>query len=29
MMDMYETDHYETAYDSYPVNLDLNDPMYL
>ena len=29
MMDMYETDQYETAYDSYPVNLDLNDPMYL
>ncbi|CAH3149405.1 unnamed protein product [Porites lobata] len=29
MMDMYETDQYETPYDSYPVNLDLNDPMYL
>ena len=22
-------DQYETSYDSYPVNLDLSDPMYL
>jgi len=28
-MDMYETDQYETSYDSYPVRMDLNDPMYL
>ena len=28
-MDMYPTDQYETPYDSYPVRLDLNDPMYL
>ena len=29
MMDMYETDQYETSYNSYPVNFDLNEPMYL
>ena len=29
MMDMYETDQYETSYNSYPVNLDLSEPMYL
>lgn len=28
-MDMYKTDQYETPYDSYPVRLDLNDPIYL
>ncbi|KAL9963036.1 hypothetical protein ACROYT_G032199 [Oculina patagonica] len=28
-MDMYPTDQYEAPYDSYPVNKDLNDKMYL
>lgn len=29
MMDMYPTDQYEAPYDSYPVQKDLNDEMYL
>lgn len=28
-MDMYPTDQYEDPYDSFPVNKDLNEKMYL
>ncbi|XP_068707140.1 ZP domain-containing protein-like [Montipora foliosa] len=28
-MDMYKSDQYDAPYDTFPVQLDLNDPMYL